>query len=418
MIDSPRHIAAQRATPPRRIPSVRSRTLIAAAGVVAVAIALFIALRGKDEPPATSAAAGGAGRTANAAIVSRPAQRSGLRATLTHVVSELARRRGADDPQYFAGGVWRSGNDDCWPCNVGPGQAAAVLASTGEPSATTRRMRALAIATFDGLIAHHGRADGSFGPASAGQGSRGIVTLTSALQLATAYLTLQPTLDPRTAARWRERLAAATRYVAKTIPPTYYVNGNINLGAAALFALTAKVTRDAEFQRLYQDQWRFTLAPPQNDRWRGFGLVMVQRPKRADGADGRAYLAESGGSKPGLDIDYVQLQTSYATQLFVLTRDAQARRLLNLLTNQLMTRVSRTTWNLDTSGGTRHPQRNREIPFFTPALATVAFAGRSSLLRDSAGQLRALKATLRSALRYSYGPIYRAVGDASLVLLA
>src|SRR5437763_1578398 len=54
-----------------------------------------------------------------------------VRAQVTDLVSrsivELSTRSGPDDSRYFQGGVWVSGHDDCFRCNVGPGLAAAAL---------------------------------------------------------------------------------------------------------------------------------------------------------------------------------------------------------------------------------------------------------------------------------------------------
>ena len=75
---------------------------------------------------------------------------------------------------------------------------------------------------------------------------------------------------------------------------------------------------------------------PAQPRWAGFGLHITRRPTRADGSNGRANRAESGGGKPGYDPEYTMTQLDNTTEMGILSRDPRYLRLMNLLLDQLL----------------------------------------------------------------------------------
>ncbi len=324
------------------------------------------------------------------------------------LLDRLARGPGRHNPQRFSDGVWLSADNACWACSVGPGTAAAVLAGTRRDPASLA-YRDLAVATFDTAIAAHQQSDGSFAPSQA-QPDAGISTIFFASELGTAYLELAPVLDAAHRARWAQALTGAADYlVSKRHALTFYVNGNINLQITEVLFMAWRASSDSRYREAYERSWDFTLHPP--PPWSTFGIRIVRAPTRNDGADGAGFLAESGGSAPGFDADYTHLQADVAARLYLYSGDRRALWLTNVLTNMLLTRVDRSRWMLDTSGGSRHPQAGRLLPFTTPAVATLAWlGGRSDLRRDVQRQLRRLRAFACGGLTYSYHPVYRAVG--------
>jgi hypothetical protein len=50
---------------------------------------------------------------------------------LSDSIRSLSTQSDASDPRYFSDGVWVSGRDDCFRCNIGPGVAAAAVAANG-----------------------------------------------------------------------------------------------------------------------------------------------------------------------------------------------------------------------------------------------------------------------------------------------
>ena len=142
-------------------------------------------------------------------------------------------------------------------------------------------------------------------------------------------------------------------------------------------------------------------------------------PTRADGTDGAGYLGESSGGAPGFDPEYTVLQADVATRLFWVTEDPRALRLMNLFMNQLLPRIDTTTWNLDASKGSRHPEANRSVGFDSPVLAVLAWkGGRSDLAPLVGSQIATIVRNFRGALTYSNPGMYFDFGSelASLLL--
>ena len=343
-----------------------------------------------------------------AALGTEPNQALAARTTtlLDDSIRSLVRVDSPTDRQRFAGGLWRSADEGCWPCQVGPGTAAAVLwRSSREP-----RLRELALSTFDRAIRIHRRTDGGFEGESVD-----ITTMFFGLELATAYLELRPTLGAARERSWRTAVVGAADYLRENGNLAWYTNGNINLGNTTLFYLAWKVSGQKRFLTDYETSFEFMLSPPA--RWNGYGLKLDRTPKRSDGADGKGYLAESGGSTPGFDPEYTQLQADVAARLYVVSHDPRALRLLNLIVNKLLERVD-SGWLLSTAGGTRHPVAGRRIPFTTPALAVLVTSGsRPNLAPRLARQLGRIEREFRGALTYSHRNMYRGLGNQVAVIL-
>lgn len=333
------------------------------------------------------------------------------RALLEHSVSSLSERSDSSDWRYFSDGLWINGDNTCWRCNVGPGTAAAVLARDGSHD----HARSLAIQTMDRAIAERQRADGSFPDVSPGTSSPGVNTMFFAHQLGTAYWYLKDSLDPERAERWRSSLARAADFLIDRGEVTWYANGNLNLGYTEVLLLAWEATRLERFRTAYDRSFEFTLNPPQ-DRWPGYGLKLTKAPSEPDGSDGKGYLAEgTWTSGPGYDPDYTQLQADIASRIWLESRDPRARRLLNLLVNQLRDRVD-SDWQLDTSGGSRIPNQGRKVGFITPAIAVLAWtAGRDDLAPLVRPHFDFVDATFRSSV--TNGSWYYRLGTEPPVLL-
>ena len=333
---------------------------------------------------------------------------------LSHSVAELSTRSGPSDPRYFQGGVWVSGQDDCFRCNVGPGLAAAALAgASGDTRAFT-----LATQTFDHAIAAHRQPDGSFGPPAAGEGGPSIQTMMFANELGTALVVLKSQLDAARIRTWTVALTGAADYLIHNKDLSFYANGNIALGNAVVMAFAYRVSGQAGYRTAYERALSFALEPDQK-RWAGYGLTYSKTPTRADGADGAGYLGESAGGAPGFDPEYTVLQADVATRLFWITQDPRALRLMNLFMNQLLPRIDTTAWTLDASNGSRHPEANRSVGFNSPVLAVLAWkGGRSDLAPLVGSQLATINSNFRGALTYSNPGMYFDFGSelASLLL--
>ena len=131
--------------------------------------------------------------------------------------------------------------------------------------------------------------------------------------------------------------------------------------------------------------------------------------RMADGLDGKGYFTEGAADAiPGFDAEYTMLQIDFLARLYVINREPVVLRMLNMVTNELMPRVNTTTWRLNTSGGSRHPQLNREFPFDTAALAVLANLGNRPYMQrfvpsQTAAYIKAFKGDDGERLRYAVG---------------
>jgi hypothetical protein len=341
-----------------------------------------------------------------AAAAGRTEERRSVQALLADSLRADHGRSGPSDDQYYANGRWLSDDDAYWPTTIAPATAAAVLyRQTHAPW-----LAKVSVATINRAIATYRQTDGSFGETSKGND---IATMVFASELGRSYLALGDALSRETRAEWRGAVRSAADFLISNGNLAWYTNGNIVLGNAEIMALAYRITGEARYHSAYLRAFSFAIAPPQ-DRWPGFGLHLTKVPVRGDGSDGAGYLAEapSPDSTPGFDAEYTQLQLDVASRIYLLMRDTRSLQLTNELTNALLPRVDRRTWSLDTSGGTRHPERGRKIPFTTPALSVLAWQGaRKGFDRLAKSQFVVVDQQYRSALRYSSANFYRGLGD-------
>jgi hypothetical protein len=334
-------------------------------------------------------------------------------------VTAAATRSGPDDPTYFASGQWLNSTTTCWSCsNGGLATAAATLwRSTGM---TRSDVLQDATETIDTAIATRQAADGAFSPPPGTDDGQpaGIATMFFGVELGTALSELSPGLDAGRQAGWAASLGRAADYVIDNGFGTWYANGNINLGYVELLYMAWRATGASRFFTAYENAWSFVLDPPQ-DRFPGDGLRIVKQPSSPDGSDGAGYLAENGPGGVGFDAEYSELQLDVACRLFVLSGDPRALRLANLLVNMLLPRVDG-NWLLDTSGGTRHTDPDRKVPFLTSALAVLSWrAGRADLAGLVASHLAATATQYGFAWNQPNDVFRRALGnDISVILLA
>lgn len=300
-------------------------------------------------------------------------------ALLDSQVTAAATKSSADDPTYFDSGQWLTNTTTCWSCSNG-GLATAAATLWRATGATRTDLLQKATQTIDTAIATRQGPDGAFSPppGSADGQPPGIATMFFGVEMGTVLTESTPALDPARQAAWADSLARAADYVVNGGFSTWYANGNLNLGDVELLYLAWRATGAPRFQAAYETAWSFVLAPPQ-DKFPGDGLRIVKEPSSPDGSDGAGYLAENGSGGVGFDAEYSALQLDVASRLFLLSGDPRALRLANLLVNMLLPRVD-SDWLLDTSGGTRHTEPNRKVPFLTSALAVLGWrAGRADL---------------------------------------
>ncbi len=341
---------------------------------------------------------------ASAQPLGKAAARPSVEALIADSLRAYHDRSSPRDKQYYAHGRWHSGDATYWPAQTGPATAAAVLYRVNHD----RRLAKLSMATIDRAIAAYQQPNGAYG----GTPGLDIATMIFASQLGRAYIALGAALPPSKRLRWSASLRRAADFLITNGNLAWYTNGNIVLGNAEVMALAYRVTRDTRFRDAYTTAITFAISPPQG-RWPGFGLHLTKTPLRADGADGAGYLSEGGpDAVPGFDVEYTEAQLDIAARLYLLVHDRQTLRLANELANTVLARVDRKTWLLDTSGGSRHPEMGRKVPFTSAALTVLAWqGGRRDLARYADAQLAFVDRTYRSVLSASINNYYRGLGD-------
>jgi hypothetical protein len=181
-------------------------------------------------------------------------------------------------------------------------------------------------------------------------------------------------LSSDTRGRWADAIVRGADYLITSGDTTWYANGNINLAYAEVLYLAWRVSGQQRFADAYEAEWAFLNNPPK-PRWNGYGLALTKLPTAPDGSNGAGYLTESSTGPPGFDPEYTQLQLDTASSLFVLSHDARVLRLMNLLLDVELPRVS-STFTLDATGGSRH---SLYTPFMTSGLAVLVHYGRNDL---------------------------------------
>jgi hypothetical protein len=308
---------------------------------------------------------GTASAQANAASAAYAASASNISSLTQTVVGSYQERSSGSDSRYYRVGLWISDDMACWTCDMGPAVADAVLARRDASRLP------VVIASFDRALSDHQAADGSF---TGGDPSPGINTAFFVPQSATALIAIGDRLDPATRARWTAAVTGGASYLINAGHVNWYANGNLNLAYAEVLYLAWRVSGQQRFADAYEAEWSFLVSPPA-PRWAGYGLILTRAPTRPDGSDGAGYLTEDGGSGPGFDPEYTELQIDTASSLYVLSHDARALRLMNLLVNQELPRVD-ASFTLDATNGSRHSLRTA---FMTSGLAVLVNHGRADL---------------------------------------
>ena len=315
-------------------------------------------------------------------------------------------------------GLWIGGDPVYWRSSSGPGLAAAAVAAlTGNTT-----MQYDAVQTFNTLIEEHQQSNGSF-TAVAGTAdpqSPAIDTMFFVTNLGMALWALRSQLSAEEVTYWSDAITGGANYLIANGNLTWYTNGNIVIGNAVAMELAYCASGQSQYQADYEAALSFAIAPPQS-RWPGFGLIYTTVPTQANGSDGAAYFAESGGGTPGFDANYTMVQLDQLCRLYLVTDSPDILRLIQLLFNQEWPLVNPSNWTLDTSGGTRHPQSDFYVGFTTPALELLAvFGGRTDLNGYVASQVEFIESFYTTAMTYwSSGGQY-GFGDeaATLVMLA
>jgi hypothetical protein len=281
------------------------------------------------------------------------------------VVAAYQTRSSASDPRYYSDGVWENGDSTCWPCNIGPAVADAVLARS-DPSRLP-----VVIATFNRAIADHQMPNGSFaGDDNAGPIDTGFFVN----ELGEATAALGTALPSGTRARWVNSIVSGADYLISSGNVVWYANGNLNLAYTEVMYFAWRFTGEARFAAAYNASWNFVLHPPA-PRWAGFGFKLARTSTGDPLRDDAGYLTESDGGAPGFDPEYAELQLDTAASLFVLSHDSRALDLMNVLMNMELPRVNSGDV-LNATDGSRH---SLLTPFMTSSLAILVHYGRPDL---------------------------------------
>jgi hypothetical protein len=329
-----------------------------AAGIAA-ALTLTSALAGP--PPA------GAAVTPTAAVTAALAGRAltPVEIRMVGFIASTMRTLRKEAPRGAAPGTWK-GSGDCFRCDAGP--ALALAASAYLTHDVSQRRWAKHI--LDEEIRRHQQENGAFGNAPGGPD---LDTMFFANTLGFSALLLKPQMGKPRYTRWTAAVTGAADYLIGNGNLSWYTNGNIVLGNALTMALAYRLSGDTKYKDAYETALDFAVSPP--PRWAGRGLIYTKKGTRADGRDSKGYFTEQAGPNIGYDPDYTQVQLATLAPLYLLTHDQRVLSYLNALTNQLDGRVNKRTWLFDTSGGTRHPQKHRSIPYDAGSLALLANVG-------------------------------------------
>lgn len=312
--------------------------------------------------------------------------------------------------RYYSNGTWTNPDSSCWSCLDSAATAAAVLYRQGGETDPT--LLNTAVQTYNNAITFEEQPTGFFrgNPSTSGP----LTTEFLLVELGTTYFELHDRLSQTTKASWSSAVQRAADYLISSGQTSWYANGNIQLRLAEDMWLAWKITGFGRFDVAYEHEWTFAMSPPQT-RWPGFGLHITKSPARADGSDGSAYLAESNGGTPGFDPMYTMTQLDTATSMWILSRDPRDLRLMNMLLNQLLPRVS-SMWTLDATGGTR---KDTVLPFYDVAPEVLFADGdRPDLALGATLQLWRLEVEFTNTGDYDNPNYYKGLsGWVSMLLL-
>jgi hypothetical protein len=315
-----------------------------------------------------------------------------INALAAQVVASYQQKSSPTDTRYYSNGLWVSDDMGCWPCNIGPAVADAILAR-GDSARIP-----VVVASFNRALRDHQAADGSF---VGGFDSPGIQTAEFVPELGVALIALGSQLDAATRAAWTSAITRGADYLIASGDTTWYANGNVNLQYAEVLYLAWRFSGQQRYADAYQAEWNFVTNPPA-PRWSGYGLVLTKTPNKPDGSDGAGYLTEQGSGAPGFDPEYTELQLDTAAALYVFSHDARALRLMNLLLNQEWPRIG-PTFTLDATGGSRH---SLYTAFMSSGLALLVRYGRSDLAARLPAQTARIVSEYQTYMVYTHRNYY------------
>lgn len=323
---------------------------------------------------------------------------------VTAVMVSQAKAPGASgtSPYSWAG-------QKCPRCDMGPAVAQATKAArTGDGPALN-----YAVQGFNKTISSYQHPSGAFGGTSADDAME---TMWNANQIGFAALLLKPQISKAQYDRWAKSVTGAANYLVKNKNLTWYTNGNVVLGNALTMALAARLsTGDAAaiFTTHYQNAIDFSVAP--TGRWAGRGLRFTKGTSAAD-PDARGYFTEEGSNNGrteiGFDPEYTLVQMEHLASIAVVTGDKDVLGYLNALYNQLETRLDKSSWLYDSSGGTRkgapdYSSTRSVAPFDTGSLSVLAnLGGRDDLKTYLVSQRKTYEQTYKRAgdrYRFAFG---------------
>lgn len=321
------------------------------------------------------------------------------------------------DAQYMAGGQWFQ-DSVAYPSKTqgGPATGAALMwRKTGDWKWYT-----MATQTIGWMLNNGQRADGAF--AAPGDTGAAIPTQFFAQELGTTYVLLEaePHFLPEQAAWWRSKMAKAADFLLNGGDAVWYANGNVNVGYISTFYFAWRMTGLQRFKDAYEREIGFTSNPTtantQTNSFRGYGWqwgsptsMPTDWPTCATGA---GFFTENiATTQPGFDTEYTNVQADEMLRLFILTGDPRIKCMANELLNQIKPRINTTTWQLDTSGGSRHTEAVRTVPFLSSSLAVMSANGRDDLAGLGAAQWPTVDSEYRKTFTYSNVNFYKGLGD-------
>lgn len=218
--------------------------------------------------------------------------------------------------------------------------------------------------------------------------------------LAGAIVLLEDVATPTQLNRWREMVRDALVVMrdgsgSYGVQTTFWSNGNIQLMETLGYYLGWRALGEQWIHDMYEDKFAFILDPPLTADGTSNPDVGTKILKAGNWVDAKSYMDAAGptddwageqvhlsekGATTGIDWDYLQVQNAVATRLYGWTGDIRWLRILNGITNLLLTRVNTTgstvngvaSWFLDARNGTR---KNLTTEFRAPGVPLLIWGG-------------------------------------------
>lgn len=305
----------------------------------------------------------------------------------TDAVTLLDNTLTALEPQIGADNTWSNTIDpmpDYWGNAASPAAACAVYDHIKQGTKwMNRAVNAIesSLTTYGSNVTVEG-----FGPV--GSTDNSIDTMEFGRFVAMTLLLYGDKLDGARRARWLDKLVQGCDYMRAHGNFEYYTNGNIMLGNYSYAKLVGLLSRQQRIHDMAERNWWMLIEPyvvRPGQGWEPYGFKQsAVDPYPWDGSTTSGYFTETGAGGTGLDYDYSQYQLSIMSFIYVLTRDARIPRYMNLLINQIWSRVSLVDVTINTKLGTRHTETtDRFLPYTTSSLGTATqLLGRTDLGAD------------------------------------